>query len=204
MTFYNRGMYPGAKGCLYPMEPDLQLLGTQTLFPLCRDKLLVLTHLQYARNPTYSTKKPRPNPRLFGESMIDLRAVITDSRRLHRDDILKVNYIVKSRADQYVASSTLESLYPERELKSILWPKLATLDFLIPDPRLMELSSSTIMSYGNGISIALDEYGRPSTGRDMDDPERVRDMRAFFSRQEQWTQRYGPLPAGVRQGILDR
>jgi hypothetical protein len=31
VTFYNRGMYPGAKGCLYPLEPDLHLLGTQTL-----------------------------------------------------------------------------------------------------------------------------------------------------------------------------
>lgn len=198
VTFYNRGMYPGAKGCLYPHEPDLHLLGTQTLFALGRAKLLVLTHVQFARNPAYSTKKPRPNPRMFGESMIDLRAVITGSRRLRRDEIVKVNYIIKSRADRYVASATPESLYPERELKSVHWPKLATADFLIPDPRLMSFYTSTIMSYGNGVSIAMDEYGRPATGRDMDDPERVRDMRAFFSRQERWTQLNGPLPAGMK------
>jgi hypothetical protein len=133
--------------------------------------------------------------------MVDLRAVITGSRKLRREDITKINYIIKSRADQYIASTTLESLYPERELKSVHWPKLGTLDFLNPDPRLMTFATSTIMTYADGMSIAIDEYGRPSTGRDEDDPERMRDMHVFFSRQKQWTQRYGPLPAGARRRV---
>ena len=66
VTFYNRALFPGARECAFPLEPDLALLGTQNLFPLCKDKLLVLTNLQFARDPSYNPKKARINPRYFG------------------------------------------------------------------------------------------------------------------------------------------
>jgi hypothetical protein len=74
---------------------------------------------------------------------------------------------------------------------------LATDEFLLPDPRRMIFATSTIASYKNGMVIALDEHGRPSTGNDMADPDRARELGAFAARQKRWTEKHGRLEKGA-------
>jgi hypothetical protein len=195
VTFYNRGLFPGARECAYPLEPDLALLGTQTLFPLRRDKLLVLTHTQFARDPSYNPKKERLNARVFGQTMFSLADIISGSRVLSREDVLKVNYIIKSRANRYIAASTEEGLYPERELATTHWSKLGDKEFLLPDPRDLEFSTGVIAGYDDGRPAwAMDEYGRPLGNSDkaMEDKHRQREWAALRRRQLAWEKKYGP------------
>jgi hypothetical protein len=197
VTFFNRGIFPGARECAFPSEPDLALLGTQTLFPLSKDKLLVLTHTQFARDPSYDPRKVRLNPRFFGQTIFNLADIISGSRTLSREDVLKVNYIIKSRAHQYIAASTQEGLYPERELTTTHWSKLGAKEFLLPDPREMIFSTAVIAGYDDGRPAwGVDEYGRPpgTPGKDMEDKNRVREFAAFHRRQMAWEKKLGPLP----------
>jgi hypothetical protein len=194
VTFYNRAIFPGARQCAYPLEPDLSLVGTQTLFPLQKSKLLVLTHLQFARDPSYNPKVARINPRYFASTFFDLRSVITESRKLDAEAVLKVNHIIKSRAHQFVAASTKEGLFPEKQLRTTHWSKLGEDEFLLPDPREIEFSTAILVGYGDGRpGWGQDEYGRPPSRNDMEDPSRGREWRALHRRREEWDKRYGAL-----------
>ena len=194
VTFYNRALVPGARECAFPLEPDLALLGTQTLFPLCKDKLLVLTNLQFARDPSYNPKKTRINPRYFAPTVFSMLDVITDSRKLDAEGVLKVNYIMKSRAHQYIASSTEDGLYPERQLPTTHWSKLCQDEFLLPDPREITFATATIFGYDDGRpGWGMDEYGRPPRNNEMEDQNRAREFAALDRRKKQWERRWGPL-----------
>jgi len=47
VTVYNQGCFPLSKWCHGFNDPDIWFSGTHTLFPLCLDKLLILTNLSY-------------------------------------------------------------------------------------------------------------------------------------------------------------
>lgn len=201
VTFYNRGLFPGTKECRFPWEPELALLGTQTLFPLSPDKLLVLTHVQFARDPRYDPKKPRINPRVFAETFFPLSDVITGSRKLDSEGVSKVNYIIKQRAHEYIAASTEAGLYPERALGTTHWSKLGEAECLLPDPREVGFSSTILCSDERGNSWGYDEYGRPPSRDEMKDPYRTREWDALHRRQAAWDKRFGKLghfPAHMR------
>ena len=51
VTVYNQSCFPASKWCLGFNDPDIWLSGTHTLFPLCLDKLLILTNLSWVRYP---------------------------------------------------------------------------------------------------------------------------------------------------------
>lgn len=55
-------------------------------------------------------------------------------RELSEQEVLRINYIIKSRAQRYIASSKEEWLYPEKKLKNLGWMKLGE-DLFMPDPR---------------------------------------------------------------------
>lgn len=196
VTFYNRGLFPGARECAFPNEPGLELMGTQTLFPLRKDKLLALTHTQFARDPSYNPQRPRINPRHHAPTVFAMLDVITESRKLDTASVLKVNYIIKMRAHQYLAASTEEGLYPERRLKSTHWPKLCADEFLLPDPREITFSTGIMFGYADGRSaFSMDEYGRPigAGGKDMEDKNRAREWVAMQRRKKRWEEKWGPL-----------
>lgn len=194
VTFYNRAIFPGARECAFPLEPDLALLGTQTLFPLRKDKLLVLTHLQFGRDPSYSPTTTRINPRYFASTFFDMRSVITGSRKLDAEAVLKVNHIIKSRAHQFVAASTKEDLFPEKELGTTHWSKLGEREFLLPDPREIGFSTAILAGYDDGRPAwGQDEYGRAPRRNEMEDPNRARECQALHRRQKEWDTRCGPL-----------
>ncbi len=65
VTLYNPGCFPRSKWCRGHGDPDIRMAGTHTIFPLSRDKLLILTNMSWVRNPYGSPLEIRPNPELF-------------------------------------------------------------------------------------------------------------------------------------------
>lgn len=51
VTVYNHAVSPSDARNQYPGDPSIAIKGSQTLFPLGPDHLLILTNLEYAKNP---------------------------------------------------------------------------------------------------------------------------------------------------------
>jgi hypothetical protein len=52
ITIYNHAAPPEAQACVYPNDPTIALKASQTIFPLTRNFCLILTNLEYARDPS--------------------------------------------------------------------------------------------------------------------------------------------------------
>lgn len=69
VTIYNRDCPPQSLECRYPSDPDVRLVGSQTIFPLSLDKVLLMTNLAWVRNPYQRATKLGPNERYFREGV---------------------------------------------------------------------------------------------------------------------------------------
>lgn len=56
VTIYNHAAPPEAQVCEYPSDPAIALKASQTIFPLSRNFCLILTNLEYARDPSTSPR----------------------------------------------------------------------------------------------------------------------------------------------------
>jgi hypothetical protein len=88
------------------------LKASQTIFPLTRDYCLILTNLEYARDPSVGPLDKRTFARNFRQSMVRTDAFIR-TRQLTDHEVTRINFIVKSRASRYIAAGRKEWLYPE-------------------------------------------------------------------------------------------
>ena len=52
VTIYNHAVPPTDEACAYPLDPGIALRGSQTIYPLNRDFCLILTNLEYAKDPS--------------------------------------------------------------------------------------------------------------------------------------------------------
>lgn len=184
---YNPAVYPGSREARGWMAP-LERLGTQTIFPLSLNRCLVISHLQYVRNPKVSPVKIRENPRYFEPAMFDLRTIQT-WRELKERDVLVINHILKTHAKRYIGSGRESDLYPESHVGSTPWPKLADPFMLMPDPRRLQFSTSVVVGYHDGGSFAINEFGH----RDVDNARAARlrqvEWRTFQSHKRAWDER---------------
>src|SRR5262249_12294204 len=48
---YNKDLFPGCPECEYPGDASIARIGTHTIFPLDLNRCLVITNLQYVRDP---------------------------------------------------------------------------------------------------------------------------------------------------------
>ncbi|MCG7882591.1 MAG: DUF4238 domain-containing protein [Candidatus Thiodiazotropha endolucinida] len=193
VTTYNKGLFPGAKACTYPLDAPVSFLGTHTIFPLNLNRCLVITNLGYVRNPGINPLKERENPRYYANTMFDIRTVQT-GRQIDEDYVLAINYILKNRARRYVAAAQESWLYPERKLKTRHWSKLGGKVFLMPDPRKVSFSTQVLVGYKDGSAWGQDEYGRQS----KDDDPKVKKLRdkewdAHQRAKNAWDSMFGPL-----------
>src|SRR5262249_24534810 len=114
VTLYNASVSPTAPGCVYPGDPSVEWIGTQTIFVLNANTCLILTHLEYAQNPgTVNLITPRTHARYRGSSLVLTDAFIR-TRKLSRDEVIPINYLLKSRARRFLAASNRDWLFPER------------------------------------------------------------------------------------------
>jgi len=117
VTFYNSAFYPGNMQCVFPFDPGIELKGTRTLFPLDLNHCAVLTNLEYARSPgKIKANKPRTNPRYFDDTIIKYDDIIRE-RELKENHVLTINYILKTRANRYIAAADKNWLFPEKYLR---------------------------------------------------------------------------------------
>lgn len=173
VTLYNSSFYPKSKQCLFPFDPGIELKGTRTIFPLDLNHCAILTNLEYARSPIKATE-PRTNPRFFDDTIIKYDDIIRE-RYLDKQQVLAINYILKTRAHRYIAAAEKEWLYPERFLKRKDWRGLDKV--FISEAKNFNLlgRGGEIFVGGNDgkLIVTQDEYGRkPKSQKEWDEKER--------------------------------
>lgn len=160
VTIFNPEFEPDSDKCIYPHEPSIGYVGSQTIFPLDANHCLILTHLEYAEG---SIKKrlteDRTNARYHGTSMVRTDAYIRE-RKLSREEVSAINYALKFRAKRYIAASEKDGLYPEKEFKGG-WGDIAKI--LKPSSDgLWQFGGEIFAHYESGETYYQDQFGRTS------------------------------------------
>lgn len=168
VTFYNPKVFPLSPSIPYPLDADLGDMGTRTIFPLSLDACLIITHLQFTRDPWRNPRRSRTNARSYETTMFDLRSVQTD-RELEEDEVRRINFILKRRATRYIAAAEKQWLYPEKLASTTHWSKLDDDWFLLPNLYKVGFRGGMVVGYKDGRSWAADEYGRPPGHPDYED-----------------------------------
>lgn len=191
VTLYNRAIYPKSKEGQTGLELNFTEIGTQTIFPLNRKQLFVATHIQFARNPKYNPRQQILNPRVSGPGLISMFDIIR-CRKMTDTDVIKVNFIIKNRADKYICASNKEFLYPEKMNKRIDWNNIGKNDFLLPDPRDLSFSTQWVIGNDDGFVCGGNEYGQPFDN-DKTIVCRDKENAVLQERRLYYDRRYGPL-----------
>ncbi|EAZ98531.1 hypothetical protein MELB17_00320 [Marinobacter sp. ELB17] len=116
VTVYNYACPPESELCKYPNDPDISLKGSQTIFPLDKNRCLILTNLEFAQDPDNANPlEQRTNATRFHQSMVKTIEFI-NTRRLTADEVTQINHVIKSRAQSSIAAGKEEWLYPEKNV----------------------------------------------------------------------------------------
>ncbi len=160
VTVYNSQCPPDAGQCRYPDDPPIELIGSQTIFPLGANHCLILTNLEYTPDTSrVDLLRPRQNARHFGRTLARTDAWIR-TRKLSRGDVVAINHVLKSRAGRYIAAAEEEWLYPEH-LGPHEWSAIATV-LRPPENELWHFGGETYVGYEDGRSSYQDAFGRTS------------------------------------------
>lgn len=160
VTAYNRFLGPrNKKWCRGFNDPDIMLNATHTILPLSLDKVLILTNLSWVRNPYQSGVAYRPNHDPLRPAIFNFQTIQT-KRQLNEQEVREINFIIKSRAQRYLAAGDEEWLYPERHVSKSSWNNYGDGLLLMPDPRGVQFTGEIFMGWKDGTSTAFDEYGR--------------------------------------------
>lgn len=158
VTIYNYACPPNSDFCSYPNDPDIALKGSQTIFPLDKNRCLILTNLEYARNPNgVDPIEPRTNATKIRQSMVNTINFI-NKRRLTADEVNKINYIIKARAKEAIAAGKEEWLHSEDGL-TYDWAELRHV-LLPPSEELYHFGGEMIASFEGGRTHYQDSFGR--------------------------------------------
>jgi hypothetical protein len=187
VTFYCKSVF--SSEWKYPNEMSLKQVGTRTIFPLSLDSCLIVTHLEFIRNPWTTPTLFRTNARSY-QSAIKHLGDIQFGRELEEDEVLRINYIMKRRATRYIAAAEEEWLYPERRVSTTDWSKLDDDWFLLPHLWRVPFSTQIIVGHNNGRSSAWDEYGRRPWQRDyQNERQREREHQSFDMAKREWAKK---------------
>lgn len=167
VTYFNRHVPPGDPTIPKGLDPPLEWRGTQTLFPLDKDHLLVLTHREWGRaklSHRMYARMDRTNARLFDKFTMVSYHDVERSRTLSAEEVLEVNFILKARANRYIAGREEYELFPERHLKTTAWNKLG--EFLMPPSfACAPQVGFTTIGFKDGSYHFQDEFGRKPKDR---------------------------------------
>lgn len=157
VTVYNYYFPPECGQCSYPNDPSIALKGTQTIFPLDLNHCLILTNIEYAKNPdSQDPTEKRTHARFVRDSMVRTDAFIR-SRFLSESDVVKINLILKERARRYIAAPNKDWLFPEKIL-SIDWRTLG--QTLLPQSELYRFGGELFAKFEDGRTYYQDAFGR--------------------------------------------
>lgn len=196
VTVYNRFLGPrNKKWCRGSNDPDIALNATHTIFPLSLDKVLILTNLSWVRNPYQTGVAFRPNPNPLRPAMFNFQNIQT-SRQLSEQEVREINFIVKSRAQRYLAAGQEEWLYPEQHISKSGWNNYGDGLLFMPDPRGVQFSGETIIGWKDGSSTAFDEYGRRPWQEDFGKHAGQNEFDTHYRFKGDFAQKFGPYRRG--------
>lgn len=164
VTIYNHAVPPKAGVAAYPGDPTIALRASQTIFPLNRNFCLILTNLEYARDPSTPPLEKRTFARNYRSSMVRTDAFIR-TRKLSDHDVARVNYVLKARARRYIAAGRKEWLFPEERVAEP-WGGLRE-TFLPPEKELWHFGGEMFAKFEDGHVHYQDEFGRTEKQRDF-------------------------------------
>jgi hypothetical protein len=164
VTIYNHAIPPTDDECAYPLDPEIALRCSQTLYPMDRNHCLILTNLEYAKDPNTAPLQKRTFARNYRQSMTRIDAFIR-ARKLTAQEVTEINFIIKKRARRFVGAGRKEWLYPERtvtqpwsELRKTLFP---------PEGGLFHFGGEMFVKYESGDVHYQDEFGRTEKRREF-------------------------------------
>jgi hypothetical protein len=164
VTVYNAQCPPDHAQRRFPNDPPIELIGSQTLFPLDANHCLILTNLEYAKGPAGADLlKLRQNPRHFGQTIARTDAWVR-TRKLTRDEVIAINHILKSRARRFIAAAEKDWLYPER-VGTHDWSSIGKV-LLPPEKELWHFGGEIVIGYKDGTSAYQDAFGRTTPGHE--------------------------------------
>jgi hypothetical protein len=103
VTIYNHAVPPTDGACAYPLDPGIALRGSQTIYPMDRDHCLILTNLEYAKDPSIGPLEKRTFARNYRQSLTRIDAFIR-TRKLNAQQVAQINLIVKKRARRFIGA----------------------------------------------------------------------------------------------------
>jgi hypothetical protein len=162
ITICNHALPPEHELCVYPNEPQIALKASQTIYPLNRNFCLILTNLEYAKDPeSVDPTSKRTFPKNFRTSMTRTDAFIR-TRKLTDAEVASINFILKSRANRYIAAGKEEWLYAEKLVK----PTWAELRYLLrPKDDLWQFGGEMFAKFESGEVYYQDQFGRTERQR---------------------------------------
>ncbi|NLE60592.1 MAG: DUF4238 domain-containing protein, partial [Planctomycetes bacterium] len=162
VTIYNHATPPSDPRCSYPDDPAIALKGSQTIFPLGPDHCLILTNLEYAKDPDADPLEDRTFARNYRPTMVSTIDFIR-SRVLDDQQVSEINFILKARAQRHIAAGREDWLYPEGTVKKS-WQELRE---TLQPPRegLYRFGGEMYASYDSGHVHYQDEFGRSEKPR---------------------------------------
>lgn len=161
VTAYNGSCQPTSSTCRYPEDPSIGLKGTQTIFALDAHHCLILTNLEYAQDPTgVDLLASRQNARYAGQTLTRTDAMIR-TRALTRDEVVSINFLLKSRSRQYLAAYDETWLFPEGT-GPIPWAEIGKV-LLPPSAKLWGFGGEIYIGYKDGSTQYQDAFGRTDT-----------------------------------------
>ena len=96
------GAVPPTDGaCAYPLDPGIALRGSQTIYPMDRAHCMILTNLEYAKDPSIGPLEKRTFARNYRQSLTRIDAFIR-TRELTAQEVAQINFIIKKRARRYI------------------------------------------------------------------------------------------------------
>lgn len=160
VTIYNHAIPIEAESV-----PSVLMKASQTIFPLNADKCLILTNLEYARDPEHCDPiENRTNPKPYRQSLAKVDEWIR-TRNLSSEDVCRINLLLKKSARRYIAAAEKEWLYPEQEveedadkIKQLLMP---------PKDQLYRYSGEIYAGFDDGRTYYQDAFGRTNPEADF-------------------------------------
>jgi uncharacterized protein YchJ len=158
VTVYNYACPPESELCEYPSDPDISLKGSQTIFPLDKNRCLILTNLEFAQDPDNANPlEQRTNATRFRQSLVKTIEFI-NTRRLTADEVIQINHVIKSRAHSSVAAGKEEWLHPENSV-ICEWAHIQQV-LLPPTEELYRFGGEIYAEFEDGSVHYQDAFGR--------------------------------------------
>ena len=158
VTIYNPAFSPHCADCSYPHDPSIALKGSRTIFPLDKNRCLILSNYEYVRDPQrQDPAEKRTHARFGGNTVVRTDALIR-SRTLNDHEVRRINLILKRRARRYIAAADRDWLFPEEHVTDE-WSAIDDV-LLPPTSELYRFGGELYAGRKDGTTYYQDAFGR--------------------------------------------